>query len=114
MPFPVISLGEVFLTPTSMLFRNLMAMDVEEMIRAQPMDSVVLMGGCDKTVPALLMGAVSADKPAVLLVGGADDDRPPQGRAARRLHRLPPVLGAVPRGQDRARRDRRRSRAGSP
>lgn len=68
--FPVISLGEVFLSPTSMQFRNLMAMDVEEMIRAQPMDSVVLMGGCDKTVPALLMGAASAGKPAVLLVSG--------------------------------------------
>lgn len=68
--FPVISLGEVFLSPTSMQFRNLMAMDVEEMIRAQPMDSVVLMGGCDKTVPALLMGAASAGKPAVLLVAG--------------------------------------------
>jgi dihydroxy-acid dehydratase len=69
-PFPVISLGEVYLSPTSMMFRNLMAMDVEEMIRAQPMDSVVLMGGCDKTVPALLMGAASAGKPAALLVGG--------------------------------------------
>jgi dihydroxy-acid dehydratase len=69
-PFPVISLGEVFLQPTSMKYRNLMAMDVEEMIRAQPMDAVVLMGGCDKTIPALLMGAVSADKPAVLLAGG--------------------------------------------
>ena len=69
-PFPVTSLGEGFLSPTSMLFRNLMAMDVEEMIRAQPMDSVVLMGGCDKTVPALLMGAASADKPAALLVAG--------------------------------------------
>jgi dihydroxy-acid dehydratase len=69
-PFPVISLGEVFLSPTSMQFRNLMAMDVEEMIRAQPMDSVVLMGGCDKTVPALLMGAASAGKPAALLVAG--------------------------------------------
>ncbi len=70
MPFPVTSLGEVFLSPTSMKYRNLMAMDVEEMIRAQPMDSVVLMGGCDKTVPALLMGAISADKPAVMLIGG--------------------------------------------
>jgi dihydroxy-acid dehydratase len=69
-PFPVISLGEVFLNPTSIKYRNLMAMDVEEMIRAQPMDSVVLMGGCDKTVPALLMGAISANKPAVMLVGG--------------------------------------------
>jgi dihydroxy-acid dehydratase len=68
--FPVISLGEVFLSPTSMVYRNLMAMTVEEMIRAQPMDSVVLMGGCDKTAPALLMGAASAGKPAALLVGG--------------------------------------------
>ncbi len=69
-PFPVISLGEVFLSPTSLVYRNLMAMAVEEMIRAQPMDSVVLMGGCDKTVPALLMGAASAGKPAVLVVAG--------------------------------------------
>ena len=68
--FPTISLGEVFLSPTSMMFRNLMAMDVEEMVRAQPMDAVVLVGACDKTVPALLMGAASADIPAVLLVGG--------------------------------------------
>ena len=69
-PFPMISLGEVFLSPTSMVYRNLMAMAVEEMIRAQPMDTVVLMGGCDKTVPALVMGAVSAGKPGVLLVAG--------------------------------------------
>jgi dihydroxy-acid dehydratase len=69
-PFPTISLGEVFLSPTSMMFRNLMAMDVEEMIRAQPMDAVVLIGGCDKTVPAQLMGAASANKPAVQLVTG--------------------------------------------
>lgn len=68
--FPTISLGEGFLSPTSLRFRNLMAMDTEEMIRAQPMDAVVLMGGCDKTVPAQLMGAVSADRPAVQLIGG--------------------------------------------
>ena len=68
--FPTISLGEVFLNPTSLKFRNLMSMDTEEMIRAQPMDAVVLMGGCDKTVPAQLMGAVSAAKPAVMLIGG--------------------------------------------
>ncbi len=68
--FPVISLGEPFLHPTSLMFRNLMSMDTEEMIRAQPMDAVVLIGGCDKTVPALLMGALSADKPAVLVVTG--------------------------------------------
>jgi dihydroxy-acid dehydratase len=68
--FPTISLGESFTSPTTMKFRNLMSMDVEEMIRAQPMDSVVLLGGCDKTVPALLMGAASADVPAILLVPG--------------------------------------------
>ena len=68
--FPTISLGEVFLSPTSLMFRNLMAMDVEEMIRAQPMDSVVLLGGCDKTVPAQLMGALSANRPAIQLVAG--------------------------------------------
>jgi len=68
--FPTVSLGEVFLSPTSMMFRNLMSMDVEEMIRAQPMDAVVLLGGCDKTVPAQLMGAASADLPAVQLVAG--------------------------------------------
>jgi dihydroxy-acid dehydratase len=68
--FPTVSLGEVFLNPTSMMFRNLMSMDVEEMIRAQPMDAVVLVGGCDKTVPAQLMGAASADLPAVQLLAG--------------------------------------------
>ncbi len=68
--FPTVSLGEVFLNPTSLKYRNLMAIDTEEMIRSQPMDAVVLMGGCDKTVPAQLMGAVSADKPAIMLVAG--------------------------------------------
>lgn len=68
--FPTISLGEVFLSPTSLMFRNLMSMDVEEMVRAQPMDSVVLIGGCDKTVPAQLMGAAAADVPAIQLVTG--------------------------------------------
>ena len=68
--FPTISLGEVFLNPTSLKYRNLMSIDTEEMIRAQPMDAVVLMGGCDKTVPAQLMGAVSAGVPAIMLVAG--------------------------------------------
>ncbi|MDQ4060623.1 MAG: dihydroxy-acid dehydratase [Pseudomonadota bacterium] len=68
--FPTVSLGEVFLNPTSLMFRNLMAIDTEEMIRAQPMDSVVLVGGCDKTVPAQLMGAISAGRPAIQLVTG--------------------------------------------
>jgi len=69
-PFPTVSLGEVFLNPTSMMYRNLMAMDTEEMIGAQPMDAIVLIGGCDKTVPAQLMGAASANLPAIQLVTG--------------------------------------------
>ncbi|MEO1492760.1 MAG: dihydroxy-acid dehydratase [Pseudomonadota bacterium] len=69
-PFPTISLHESFSHPTSMYLRNLMAIDTEEMIRAQPMDAVVLIGGCDKTVPAQLMGAASAAVPAVQLVTG--------------------------------------------
>ncbi len=68
--FPTISLGEVFLTPTSLKFRNLMALDTEEMIKAQPMDAVVAVGGCDKTVPAQLMALASAGKPAIQLLAG--------------------------------------------
>ena len=69
--FPVISIHESFAFPTSMYLRNLMSMDVEEMVRAQPMDAVVLIGGCDKTVPAQLMGAISAGVPAIQLVTGS-------------------------------------------
>lgn len=68
--FPVISLHESFASPTSMYLRNMMSMDVEEMLRALPMDACVLIGGCDKTVPALLMGAASADVPSILEVTG--------------------------------------------
>jgi len=68
--FPTITLHESFAHPTSMYLRNLMAIDAEEMIRAQPVDAVVLIGGCDKTVPALLMGAASANVPAILMVTG--------------------------------------------
>jgi L-arabonate dehydrase len=68
--FPVMSLGEFNMRPTTMLFRNLMSMDVEESIRSNPLDGVVLLGGCDKTTPALLMGAASADVPAILVTGG--------------------------------------------
>ncbi len=71
MPFPTISIHESFAAPTSMVLRNLMSMDTEEMIRAQPMDAVVLIGGCDKTVPGQLMGAASAGVPAIQLVTGA-------------------------------------------
>jgi L-arabonate dehydrase len=68
--FPTISLGEMFMRPTSMMYRNLMAMDVEESIRANPLDAVVLLCGCDKTTPAQLMGAASADIPAIVVPGG--------------------------------------------
>jgi dihydroxy-acid dehydratase len=68
--FPTLSLGEDWMKPTAMLFRNLMSMDVEEAIRANPLDAIVLLAGCDKTVPAQLMGAASADTPAIMLTGG--------------------------------------------
>ena len=68
--FPTISLGEILMKPTAMLFRNLMAMDVEECLRAYPLDAVVLLSGCDKTTPAMLMGAASADLPAIMVTGG--------------------------------------------
>lgn len=70
MVFPTMSLGETLLSPTSMLFRNLLAMETEELIRAQPMDSVVLIGGCDKTVPAQMMAAAVSDIPVILEVTG--------------------------------------------
>jgi dihydroxy-acid dehydratase len=68
--FPTISLGEVLMKPTTMLYRNLMAMDVEESIRAYPMDAVVLLVGCDKTIPAALMGAASVDLPTIVVTAG--------------------------------------------
>src|SRR5437868_8938385 len=68
--FPTISLGETFMRPTTMLFRNLVSMDVEESIRANPLDGVVLLVGCDKTTPALLMGAASCDLPTIVVSGG--------------------------------------------
>jgi dihydroxy-acid dehydratase len=68
--FPTISLGENLIKPTTMLYRNLMAMDVEEMIKANPVDGVVLLCGCDKTTPAQLMGAASANLPAIVVPGG--------------------------------------------
>ncbi|MFA8019354.1 L-arabinonate dehydratase [Bremerella cremea] len=67
---PVMSLGEMMMKPTTMLYRNLLAMETEEVLRCHPIDAAVLMGGCDKTVPALLMGAISADLPAIFLPAG--------------------------------------------
>lgn len=68
--FPTISLHESFASPTSMYLRNLMSMDTEEMIQAQPLDACVMIGGCDKTVPAQLMGGISANKPILPLIVG--------------------------------------------
>ena len=109
MEFPTISIHETFAHPTSMFLRNLMAMDTEEMIRAQPMDAVVLIGGCDKTVPAQMMAAASADVPAISS-RRADARRLPPRRAlgactdCRRLW-------ALPRRAHRRRRDRAGQRA---
>src|ERR1700753_2544478 len=69
--FPVMSLGETLIKPTAMLYRNLVSMDVEESIRANPLDGVVLLCGCDKTTPALIMGACSVDIPTIVVSGGA-------------------------------------------
>ena len=85
--FPVMSLGESLMKPTTMLYRNLMAMDVEESIRAYPLDGVVLLTGCDKTNPAAILGAASADVPAIMR---HREDRCRAGiprRGARRRHR---------------------------
>src|SRR5947209_5317241 len=70
MEFPTVSIHESFSHPTSMYLRNLMSIDTEEMVRAQPMDAVVILGGCDKTLPAQVMGAVSTDKPAIVVPTG--------------------------------------------
>src|SRR6202451_4631207 len=68
--FPVMSLGEALIKPTAMLYRNLVSMDVEESIRANPLDGVVLLCGCDKTPPALVMGACSVNLPTIVVSGG--------------------------------------------
>ena len=70
MEIPLLTLGETFMKPSTMLYRNLLAMDAEEALRAYPADGAVLLGGCDKTVPALLMGAASANLPAIFVPAG--------------------------------------------
>src|SRR5207342_1725433 len=70
MEMPVLSVGETFMKPSPMLYRNLLAMEAEEVLRANPVDGAVLLGGCDKTVPGLLMGAISMDLPAIFLPAG--------------------------------------------
>ena len=107
--FPTVSLHEAFTYPTSMLLRNLMSMDVEEMLKALPLDAVVMIGGCDKTIPAELMGAVSADVPVDRSAGRLDAGGTARRHAARRLHRLPPAVGAASRRHDRRRRPQPRA-----
>jgi dihydroxy-acid dehydratase len=101
MVFPTISIHESFAHPTSMFLRNLMAMDTEEMIRAQPMDAVVVIGGCDKTLPAQVM-AIGQRRSCLLSCcrpGRCGGSSP--GRSFGRMYRLPAAVGTVPRRQDR-------------
>ena len=105
--FPTLSLGEILLSPTAMLYRNLMAMATEEMIAAQPMDAVVLLGGCDKTLPAQLMACsfhVRARHPPRRR---ANASRRLARRALGRMHGLPPLLGTTPGRCAGCRRNRR-------
>ena len=111
--FPTISLGEILMKPTTMLFRNLMAMDVEECIRAYPLDGVVLLSGCDKTTPAMLMGAACADVPAIMVTGGPMLRGRWQDRGHRLGHRQLALLGRAPGRAGSARRSSARSRRAS-
>ena len=103
MELPALSLSESFLKPTTMLYRNMLAMDAEELLRCHPVDGVVLMGGCDKTTPGLLLGATSMGLPTIYLAGRADAARQLEGQdAGLRLGRLE-ILGRAPRRQDHRR-----------
>ena len=102
---PVVSLGETQVRPTAMLWRNMAAMAIEEMLRANPIDGVVLLGGCDKTIPALLMAAASVDLPAVVVPGGPMLTGTFRGRAAGLRHRrVAAVRGGARRHAVRGRR----------
>ena len=110
---PAISLSENFVKPTTMLYRNLLAMETEELLRSHPVDGAVLMGGCDKTTPALLMGAISAGLPVHLPAGRPDAARQLERQdAGLGLGRLE-VLGRAPRRQASPRRSGWRSKAAS-
>ena len=100
--FPVSSLGETQMKPTAMLFRNLLAMDVEEAIRAHGIDGVVLLGGCDKTTPGQLMGAASVDLPAIVVSSGPMLNGKCQRQGHRLGHRRLEILRGGPRGRDDA------------
>ncbi len=111
---PALSLAEVFVKPTTMLYRNLLAMETEELLRSHPVDGAVLMGGCDKTTPGLLMGALSMGLPCVYLPAGpmlrGHCQRPAAGLGLGRLE----VLGRAPRRQAQPRRSGWRWKAASP
>ena len=108
---PVVSLGETLVRPTAMLWRNMAAMAMEEMFRANPIDGLVLLGGCDKTIPALLMAAASVDLPALVISGRTDADRDlPRAGARLRHGRLAAQRG----GPGRAPCPRRCSSSPSP
>ena len=94
--FPTLSLGEEFMKPSAMLYRNLMAMEVEETLRANPIDGVVLLCNCDKTTPAQLMAAASADLPAIQLNGGPRSFEPLARRRSRHGYRSVEILGRIP------------------
>ena len=99
--FPTISIAESFSHPTSMYLRNLMAMETEEMIRAQPMDAVIVIGGCDKTLPAQIMAAVSADLPTVVIPVGPMVVGHHKGEVLGACTDCRRLLGEIPRGRDR-------------
>ena len=99
--FPVATLSETFQKPTPMLYRNLLAMETEELLRSYPVDGAVLMGGCDKTTPALLMGAASAGIPAIYVPAGPMLRGNCRGTAAGQRHRPVEVLGRLPGRADR-------------
>ena len=105
---PVATLSETFQKPTPMLYRNLLAMDTEEILRSYPFDGAVLMGGCDKSTPALLMGAASADRPVIYVPAGPDAHGSLARRDTGQWHRHVAVLGR------KARRDDERGRMGRP
>ena len=96
---PAIALAEPFQKPSTMMYRNMLAMETEELLRSYPIDGCVLMGGCDKTTPALLMGALSMNLPSDLPACRTDAARQLARRASGFRHRLVEILGGTARGQ---------------
>ena len=94
--FPTMSLGEDLMKPSAMLYRNLLAIEVEEMVRANPLDGLVILANCDKSVPGALMGAISANIPTILVTGGARPVARFRRRAGGNGHRPVAALGRAP------------------